>query len=267
MHVHFLDPFIDGRSPIHALDARVKLVLTLAFILVTSLMPMGAWAIYILLFALAVCVVMLSEIGVGYVLKRAGLAIPFALAALPLVFTAGGKAWFSFSLGGAEIVVSQTGLVRLLSILFKSYVSMQMAIVLASTTPFPQLLQAMRAIKIPKLLVAIFGLMWRYLFVLADEAMRLIRGRDARSGASSDPNFKTGGSVAWRAKTVGGMAGNLFMRSFERGDRIYNAMASRGYDGEVRVFALPELRANHIAILVAGSATLIALLILSRVLY
>jgi cobalt/nickel transport system permease protein len=117
------------------------------------------------------------------------------------------------------------------------------------------------------LLVAIFGLMWRYLFVLADEAMRLIRGRDARSGASPNPNFKTGGSVAWRAKTVGGMAGNLFMRSFERGDRIYNAMASRGYDGEVRVFALPELRANHIAILVAGSATLIALLILSRVLY
>ena len=58
----------------------------------------------------------------------------------------------------------------------------RLAIVLAAATPFPELLSAMRALRVPRLLVAIFGLMWRYLFVLADEAVRLIRARQARSG-------------------------------------------------------------------------------------
>ena len=64
----------------------------------------------------------------------------------------------------------------------KSWLSVQAAIVLAACTPFPDLLQAMRAVRVPRLLVAMFGLMWRYLFVLADEALRLMRARSARSG-------------------------------------------------------------------------------------
>ena len=87
MHVHFLDPYQHYASPIHALDARVKFVLTLAFILTTALTPVGAWPVYILLFALVMAVVILSELGVGFVLKRALLALPFVLAALPVNVT------------------------------------------------------------------------------------------------------------------------------------------------------------------------------------
>ena len=85
MHVHFLDPYRPRPSLIHRLDPRVKFVLTLAFILTTALTPMGAWPVYVLLFSIVLSVEMLSELGVGYVLKRASLALPFALAALPVL--------------------------------------------------------------------------------------------------------------------------------------------------------------------------------------
>jgi cobalt/nickel transport system permease protein len=263
MHVHFLDPYRPGASPIHKLDPRVKLVLALAFIVTASLTPVGAWPIYILLFSIALSVELLSELGVAYVLKRANLALPFLLAALPIIFTSGSPVLFVIPLGFGGLEVSQEGLVRFASIGFKSWVSVQIAVVLASTTPFPDLLVAMRALKVPRLLVAIFGLMWRYLFVLADEALRLMRARTSRSGHSAHATGRVGGTVAWRARVTGGMAGSLFLRSFERGDRIYSAMAARGYDGEVRTFPLPRLQGVQWSVLALGLLLLAALLALS----
>ena len=260
MHVHFLDPYHAGKSVIHQLDPRVKLVLTLLFIVTTSLTPFGAWAAYILLFAIAVSFEMLSELGIGYVLKRAALATPFMLAAFPLIFTVQGTPLVTLPIFSWNLVISAQGVERFLSIAVKSWISVQMAIVLAATTSFPQLLLALRALHVPKLLVAIFGLMWRYIFVLVDEALRLLRARDARSGAPPELGNKVGGSIAWRARVTGGMAGNLFVRGFDRGDRIYDAMRARGYDGEVRAFAMSPLTAAHWSIL--GAAGLVCLLIL-----
>ncbi|MCG3142165.1 MAG: Energy-coupling factor transporter transmembrane protein EcfT [Anaerolineae bacterium] len=252
MHIHFLDPYHAGRSPIHQLDPRVKLVLAVAFILTASLLPFGAWPSYILLLALILSIELLTEMGIAYFLKRAFLALPFMLAALPLIFTVQGTPLATFTLGAWTFTISVEGVERVASIAFKSWVSVQMAIVLASTTSFPQLLAAMRALRIPKLLVAIFGLMWRYIFVLADEALRLLRARAARSGARRDAPYKTGGTLAWRARVTGGMAGSLLVRSFERGDRIYAAMAARGYDGETRTLPLPALQTWHWLVLGAG---------------
>jgi cobalt/nickel transport system permease protein len=116
------------------------------------------------------------------------------------------------------------------------------------------------------LLVAILGLMWRYLFVMADEALRLMRARQARSGHPATPGARMGGSIAWRARVTGGMAGNLFLRSFERADRIYAAMASRGYDGEVRAFPLPPLTRGQQGVLTL-SLGLLALLVLGGYLF
>lgn len=260
MDVHFLDPYRQANSLIHQLDPRVKLVFTLAFILTTSLLPFGAWAAYILLFAIVLSVEMLSELGIPYVLGRAFLAAPFVLAALPLVFTVAGTPLLQFSIGPWTLTMTAQGVERLASIALKSWLSVQIAIVLAATTPFPQLLVAMRGIHIPRLLVAIIGLMWRYIFVLADEVGRLLRARAARSGASPQPGTRVGGSLGWRARTTGGMAGNLLMRGFERGDRIYAAMSARGYDGEVRAFALPPVPTSQW--LGTGIAVLVLLLIL-----
>jgi len=260
MHVHFLDPFHSGTSLIHQLDPRVKLVFTLLFILTASLLPFGAWAAYILLLAIVLSVELLSELGIRYVLGRAFLAAPFVLAALPVLFTVQGTPLYTFTIGPWMLTITVEGVERLLSIAVKSWVSVQMAIVLSATTSFPQLLQAMRGIGIPRLLVAIVGMMWRYIFVLVDQALRLLRARAARSGAPPQVGTRVGGSLTWRARTTGGMAGNLMMRGFDRGERSYASMSARGYDGEVRGFALPPV--PTIQWVGLGAAVLVLLLIL-----
>jgi cobalt/nickel transport system permease protein len=260
MHVHFLDPYRPRDSLIHRLDPRIKLVLTLAFILTNALIPPGAWPAYILLFALILSVEILSELGVGYVLKRSALAIPFVLAALPLIFTIPGKTLFSLTIGSWVITATYAGLERFISIALKSWISMQAAIMLAASTSFPDLLVAMRAIHIPQLLVSIFGLMWRYMFVLVDEASRLMRARAARSGQSNLPGTKNGGNISWRARVTGGMAGSLLLRAFDRSDRIYMAMVSRGYDGEVRTLSIPAVQTIQWVVLIATLTLLGALL-------
>ncbi len=263
MHVHFLDPYRHRSSPIHDLDPRLKLVLTLGFILTTSLVPPGAWPVYILLLAMVLSVEIISDLGVGTVLKRSALALPFVLAAIPILFTIPGTALWSFQIGPWTLTLSAAGLERFASIALKSWISVQAAIVMASSTPFPDLLAAMRAIRVPRLLVAIFSLMWRYLFVLVDEALRLLRARSARSGRSDQPGLKTGGSLAWRGRVAGGMAGNLFLRAYERSDRIYMAMLARGYDGEIRTEPLPRLGPGSWLLLAASLAVLFLLLLIS----
>ena len=267
MHVSFLDPYRHRASPIHRLDARVKFVLALAFILTVALTPSGAWPVYVLLFAIILAVEILSDLGVAYVLKRSALALPFVLAALPVIFTTPGAPLLEIPVGNWTLVITQAGLARFISIALKSWISVQAAIILAASTPFPDLLVAMRAVKIPGLLVAIFGLMWRYLFVLVDEALRLLRARAARSGQAEQPSLKPGGGLAWRARVAGGMAGNLFMRAFERSDRIYVAMLSRGYDGEVRSAPLPRLSLVSWMVLAFGLILLGCLIVLAILIY
>ena len=229
----------------------MKLPLTLAIILALTLTPSGAWPIYLALGALIWSLVLLSSVGMSFVLKRSLLALPFALAALPLIFHHGDAILWRLPWGWA---VRQEGLVRLAGILLKSWLSLQAAILLAATTPTNDLLLSLRAIGVPRLLVAIFALMWRYLFVLVEEASRLMRAREARSGATNTTAFRAGGSLAWRARVTGGMAGNLFLRSLDRGDRVHAAMMARGYDGEVRVLAAPRLRSDQIMVLAVGIA-------------
>ena len=265
MHAHFLDPYRDGTSPVHRLDPRVKLPLAVAFIVTAALLPPGAWPAYVLLFAVAFSVVLVSGLGAGYVYKRTLLAAPFVIAALPLLFTLDGPALWTTRVGPWTITLTEPGLVRFLSVALKSWLSVQVAIVLAGATSFPDLLVAMRALKLPRLLVAVVGLMWRYLFVLVDEVLRILRARDARSGQPAERVGRIGGSIPWRARVTGGMAGSLMLRSFDRSERIYAAMASRGYDGEVRGFARPPVPPLAWAALAGGLLFLALILLLGLV--
>ncbi len=266
----FLDPYHEGRSLVHRLDARIKFVLVVAFILTVALVPAGAWPVYVLLIALAFAAEVLSELGMRFYLKRALLAAPFVLAALPVLFTIPGPALLLLPFG---LSISGPGLSRFISVALKSWISVQMAIVLASTTRFPDILLAMRALRLPRLLVAIIGLMWRYLFVMVDEALRLMRARQARSGISpaltagrEQSNRKVGGSLSWRARVTGSMAGSLLIRSLERSDRIYNAMLARGYDGEIRALPQPQITLVEWSALVVGLSLLAALLLFGYIL-
>jgi cobalt/nickel transport system permease protein len=218
-------------SPIHKLDARVKIIFTLVLILSISLSPIGAWPAYILFLTIIISINILSRIRLGFVQRRAALALPFVLSAFPLIFL-GPPPQVSFPLfNNLVISVSPMGIERFISIGVKAWISVQAAVLLAASTPLSELLQSFRQLHIPKVFIAIIELMWRYLFVMVDEAGRMIRARNSRSSIIPGKQ-KSGGSVFWRATVTGGMAGNLFLRSIERSERVYAAMLSRGFNGE-----------------------------------
>jgi cobalt/nickel transport system permease protein len=261
MHAHLFDPYFSGASPVHACDSRIKLALVLVFILCVALAPVGAWAALVLYFATSLAAIILSGIPLLKILRRSVIALPFALAALPLVFTTDGVPWISIPLGPWMLSPTAEGFLRFLAIAGKSWISVQAALLLSATTPFPDLLLALRAFHVPQLLVSVIGLMWRYLFVLADEAIRLMRARDSRSGI--EPGRRPGGGVLWRARVTGGMAGSLFIRGFDRADRVYAAMLARGYDGETRALPAPPLTPGQYTVLTAGGTWMVMILLLA----
>ena len=239
MHIHALDSYCPGTSPVHRLDPRVKLILVGLFILTAALIPDRGWVAFGALEGLVLLATLLSRVGLARVQRRSAVALPFVLAALTVVFSTPGRAMWVVPLPGGLLSVTDAGVLRFLSIFARSYLSIQAAVLLAATTPFPDLLWGMRALRLPCTLVAIVGFLYRYLFVLADEARRMLQARKARSAA---PDGRGGGSVAWRARVTGSMAGTLFLRSYERSERIYMAMLARGYDGTVRTLSPPSLR-------------------------
>lgn len=231
MHASPFDRFIEVDSPIHKLDGRIKVVLTIGFIISNVVLPDGAWLAFALTWILIYAAGMIARLPWSYLLVRSFIAIPFALAAITVLFNLPGTALASFSIGPWTFTATDAGLIRFLSILLRSWISVQAAILLVATTSFTDLIHALRHLRLPKLLVAVIGMMYRYLFVLSDETLRLLRARESRSAAL--PGKPSGGSLLWRANIAGSMAGQLFLRSFERSDRVYNAMLARSYQGEM----------------------------------
>lgn len=238
MHVHLLDQYHSGQSPVHRLDARLKVLLTLGFIVVCSLTPAGRWRTFAALALLWLVSALTARVPLPLLLRRSLVALPFTLAAATLLVTTPGAPLLRLPL--AALTITDTGLIAFLSVLLRSWLSLLMALLLSATTTFPDLLVALRALHVPRTLVAVVAFMLRYLFVLGDEALRLLRAREARSAAATGQ--RAGGSMRWRAQVAGGMAGNLFLRSTGRSERIFQAMASRDYQGELRTLTPPRLR-------------------------
>jgi cobalt/nickel transport system permease protein len=163
--------------------------------------------------------------------RAAFFALPFVLAALPLVFTRPGDVLGTATIGPLDLTISGQGVREFGTIALKSWVSVQAALLLTFTTPFHDLVDALRQLRLPRIMVAIISFMYRYLAVLAGEASRMNRARAARS-AARDGN--AGGTLRWRAAVTGHLVGSLFLRSYERSERIYGAMQARGFDGELR---------------------------------
>jgi cobalt/nickel transport system permease protein len=237
LHIDLADHYQRGSSRVHRLDPRIKIVATLLFIFVATILPpthTGTWVAFVILFTTTLVVAAQSNLGIGYALKRSFVALPFALAAITLPFTVPGQSVAQF--GG--LTVSLEGTLRFLGIVVKSWISVQMAILLTITTAFPDMLWALRSLHVPRPLISIVAFMYRYMYVLADESLRLRRARSARAAEGAG---RSGGSLMWRGKVAGGMVGNLTLRAFERSERIYNAMLARGYQGELKTLTPPSM--------------------------
>ncbi len=232
MHDSLFDRYRAGESPIHSLAPNVKVIITILFILSNALLPDGHWLgfgiswLAILLFNIA------AQLGWGFTLKRSFIALPFALAAITAIFALPGETLASFDFLFWHLVATDAGLLRFFSIVVRSWLSVQVAILLVTTTQFPDLIHALEHLRLPRMLVTVIAFLYRYIFVLSDEVLRLLRARQARSATL--PDQRGVGNLFWRARIAGNMVGQLFLRSYERSDRIYNAMLARGYQGHLR---------------------------------
>jgi cobalt/nickel transport system permease protein len=257
MHDSVFDRYHSGHSALHRLDPRVKVVVTLAFIVSNALLPDGAWLAFGLSWLLILAANHLSALGLGFTLKRSFVALPFALAAITAIFSIPGQPLAEWHLGMWTLIPTDAGLLRFFSILIRSWLSIQAAILLVSLTQFPDLIHAFEHLRVPKILTTIIAFLYRYLFVLTDEVMRLLRAREARSAAL--PTHRAGGSLLWRGQVTGNMTGQLFLRSYERSDRIYTAMLARGYTGEFRTLHPHEITPGD---WLSGTLAILAILLL-----
>jgi cobalt/nickel transport system permease protein len=252
-----LDRYVPRDSPIHAFDARLKLLLALAVIVVIALLPSGAMLAFGIVFGgLVVCSVV-ARLGPWRLLRGSWVALPFVLVALPLLFTRPGEAFAVFEVGPLTLGPTREGLRDVLTILAKSWLSVQVALLLTYTTSFPDLIEAFRELRLPAIMVSIISFMYRYIAVIGDEAGRMNRARAARSGQVPGAG---GGSLAWRARVTGSMVGSLFIRAYERSERVYAAMLARGYDGTAHVVAAPRPDGASLAVSAALVAGLLAFL-------
>jgi cobalt/nickel transport system permease protein len=154
------------------------------------------------------------------------------------------------------------GLSFLASILLRSWLSVLAATLLTATTQSDHLLRGLRSFGVPKLLVATISFMWRYVFVIVEEASRLMTAREARSAR---PSGRLGGNLMWRARVAGNMIGALFLRSLNRSERVYVAMLARGYNGEMLSLERTRLTTRDAVIAGITLAAVIAIQAYARI--
>lgn len=260
MHDSVFDRYHESDSRLHRLDPRLKVVVTVAFIVSNALLPDGAWLAFGMAWLCLLAANALSRLGVDFTFRRSFVALPFAAAALTAIFSPRGAPLAEWQIGAWTLVATDAGLLRFVSILMRAWLSVQAAILLVAVTRFPDLIHALEHLRVPTVLTTVIAFLYRYLFVLTDEALRLLRARRARS--ASLHGRRAGGGLPWRARVAGNMTGQLFLRSYERSDRIYHAMLARGYRGQMRTLSPHLMRPSD---WFAGGLAMIALLALQAI--
>ncbi len=261
MAIFFLrERYRHGTGLLHRSDSRVKLLIAVLFAFGVALVPEGHWLAYggFGLFVLATLV--LSGLPPALVIGRSMLALPFVAVAVPLVFTREGSALFHLPVLGWS--VSEEGVIAVASIMLKSWLAVLMAVILTSVTVPLDLIRGLQRLRVPRVMVATVLFMYRYIFVIADEGQRLMRARDARS--ANRGRGGSGGTVWWRGRVLGNMVGSLFIRSYERSERIYEAMQARGYDGTIRFMQERALLGHDWALFGVALSLLLALGVYAR---
>ena len=199
-----------GDSPIHRLDPRAKLLGLLAVTVIA--VSSTAWPVHAACGVALLSVAAAARVGPRTIVRRASLVlVPVLLVAL--------FAPTSFATVGAKAVIGTVS-----------------AVLLGATTSFPDVLHALERLKTPRLLVLIAAFMYRYLFTIVDEVQRMRAALGARGYAPRH---------ALQAQALGRVATALFLRTYERAERVHLAMLARGFDERMpRMHALAFRRGD-----------------------
>ncbi|MGE2717133.1 cobalt ECF transporter T component CbiQ [Mycolicibacterium litorale] len=206
-----------GDSVVHRIPAETKIVGLVAFVLAVVATPRDLLWPYVVYAAIVAATWWAARIPVRWALPRMLIEAPFVVLAVLLPFAEGGE---RVDVAGAS--VSVTGLWAAWGIVAKGTLGVAAALTVAATTPAAQLPAALSRLRVPAVMTSILVLMIRYIDVLAAEAGRM---RIARISRGDSPR------ALHQAGAVAKGIGALFLRSYERGERVHLAMLSRGFDG------------------------------------
>lgn len=245
-HAHAL--YVHGHSPVHRLPPEVKVAAAFLFVLAVAVTPREAvWAFGVHAGVLTV-VAAVARLRPGFVLRRITVVLPFVVFALLIPFVSTGE-----QVDVLGVAVSREGLWGAWNILAKALLGVTVSVLLAATTEIPAILSGLGRLRVPQPLTLIATFMVRYLELVSDDLGRM---RTAMTARGYDPRW------LWQAKPIAASAGALFIRSYERGERVHAAMLSRGFTGTMptldhRRARIGEWLAGGLLPL-AGLATMIA---------
>jgi cobalt/nickel transport system permease protein len=217
-HLHRAGLAGNPASPIHRLDPRAKLAGFAGITIVAVSTPLRAWPAFVACALVLAAIATVARVGPRTVWLRARVILPLVVLVAAFVpFVRSGP-----TVAVGPLSLSEAGLATFAVVAAKATIGTVSAVLLAATTSFPDVLHALERLRAPRLLVVIAAFMYRYVFVIADEARRMRAALAARAYQPRHP-----GQVA----TLGRMVTALFLRSYERGERVYLAMLARGYGG------------------------------------
>jgi len=249
-----LDKHADLGSPLHRVDARVKVVCTAALIVAGLAVPIAENWRLALLGGLMVALAAASRLPARWIAKRMLILLPFLIiAALLLPFAPVLGAEDALSIPHLGLTLSRTALSAYVSVSGKCLLALFASTLLVGTTRTVDLLRAGQALGLPRTVTALMGFAATYLAVLSEEAGRMVTARDSRG--------KVRGLIR-NLRVAGSMMRALMVRTFERGERIALAMVSRGYRGRMPELSRKAVPPGHVA---GGIAFVAALVVLSLV--
>jgi cobalt/nickel transport system permease protein len=228
-HAHPLH--LNAGSPVHRLAPEVKIASVVLFTIIVVMTPRTALVAFAGYAVLLAAVTVLARVPVGWLARRATIELPFVLLAVVLPFAGHGERvdWLGLSL-------SVDGLLGAWNIVAKGTLGVVASLLLAATTTMRDLILGLDRLRCPTVFTQIATFMLRYLDVLADDARRM---RIARLARGYDPRF------LWQVKAFAVGVGSLFLRAYERGERVYLAMVSRGYTGRLPDAQTSRAPATH----------------------
>jgi cobalt/nickel transport system permease protein len=212
-----LDRLCYRDTAVHRLDPRAKVVATFLFAVAVVSFPRYEVLSLFPFFLFPVLMAALGDIPAGFIAKKVVAVSPFAF--FVGIFN---PLFDPTTVAIAPGVTISAGWVSFASILVKFALTVSAALLLIATTSFPGICRGLRRLGLPALFVSQLLFLYRYLFVLMEEAMRVVRARDMRSFG------KRGAGMGIFVRIVG----TLFLRTVERAERIYGAMLARGFRGE-----------------------------------
>ncbi|MFZ0013368.1 MAG: cobalt ECF transporter T component CbiQ [Acidimicrobiia bacterium] len=219
-HAHAL--YVHEHSPLHRVAPEAKIVATLGIVVCVAITPREAvWAFG--LFALTIIgLVSVSRVPPRFILARLTAITPFVVFAFFIPFIGTGETTDFLGLD-----LSVDGLWAAWNILAKAILGASVSIVLTATTEVADIMKGLAILRVPAVLTAIMMFMVRYLELITDELRRM---RVAMMARGYDPRW------LYQARPIASSAGALFVRSYERGERVHGAMLARGFTG-----VMPEL--------------------------